>query len=219
LFLDQAERLDVELALEAEEITEPTTLIGTGATWKYWDNKTLPAPDWNQLQLDDTGWKQGPAPLGYGESDIATSISYGTESRHKHITAWFRHRFKLDSAASVTNLYISLRRDDGAVVYINGKEVARDSLPPGEITPTTIADVTQDEAESIYRIFKVPAATLLQTGENLVAVEVHQNEARSSDLAMDLELLANFLPPLPTSIDNEQLKEILGNALPASLKR
>ena len=36
----------------------------------------------------------------------------------------------------------------------------------------------------------------LHAGDNVIAVEVHQVSATSSDLVLDLELIASFHPPL-----------------------
>ncbi len=82
-------------------------------------------------------------------------------------------------------------RDDGAVVYLNGVEIARSNMPTGTVASSTrastaIGDVT---AESTYYAFTVNTAALL-AGVNVIAVEIHQATRDSSDISFDLELIA-----------------------------
>ena len=56
----------------------------------------------------------------------------------------FVRPFNLDAGelSLVDSLRVRMRRDDGAIIYINGTEVVRDNLPDGEVDNTTFADVT-----------------------------------------------------------------------------
>ena len=76
-------------------------------------------------------------------------------------------------------------RDDGAAVYLNGNEIYRAGLQ-GTINYDTRASGTS--SESTY----FPSGTLcesLNTGTNVLAVEVHQSSYGSSDVSFDLELI------------------------------
>ena len=93
------------------------------------------------------------------------------------------------NAAQVTGLTLSVLRDDGIVVYVNGAEAFRDNMPAGTITTTTMALNAQfDAAETTYFTFTIPAA-LLREGTNVLAVSVH-NESRqgTGDLSFDARL-------------------------------
>ena len=82
----------------------------------------------------------------------------------------------------------TLLRDDGAVVYLNGTEVARSNLPAGAITATTFATTAVGGAdESTFYPFTVSASGLV-SGTNVLAVEVHQSDRTSTDISFDLEL-------------------------------
>jgi hypothetical protein len=73
------------------------------------------------------------------------------------------------------------------VIYLNGTEVARRSMPAGTITWTTRA--IGHESGLFYEQIDLAAFTgLVVNGENVLAVEVHQVDAGSSDLVMDLAL-------------------------------
>jgi hypothetical protein len=127
---------------------------------------------------------------------------------------------EISEPAGMSSLRFNLLRDDGAVVYLNGLEILRDGMPPGEITPTTVAALTvMNWAEVIFRAHTLAAGDLpLRAGANVIAVEVHQNEAPSSDLSFDLEILSDYEPPgLLEGFDPEAAKVTLGDALPNEL--
>jgi trimeric autotransporter adhesin len=87
------------------------------------------------------------------------------------------------------SLLLSLVRDDGAVVYVNGVEVARDNMPAGPPTAATLAasTLTLRTDEKAVLPFTVPS-TALVAGSNTVAVEVHQSAASSPDLSFNLQV-------------------------------
>jgi hypothetical protein len=81
---------------------------------------------------------------------------------------------------------LQLKRDDGAVVYLNGTEIARSSMPAGTITSTTLA-TDAGGTEGQFFSFTVPASAFV-SGTNTLAVEVHQASRSSSDVSFDLGL-------------------------------
>jgi hypothetical protein len=82
-------------------------------------------------------------------------------------------------------------------VYLNGAEIWRDTnMPSGVITNLTPALTGLGGTnESTWLPLNLPPSTLslLFTGTNLLAVEVHQNALNSSDLAMNFELTGTAL--------------------------
>lgn len=167
---------------------------GGKSTWRYLDAGNRPEGEWKAAAFDDAKWKSGPAPLGYGEDALGTQVSYGDSERRKAITTWFRAGMEIADPAKVETLLLHLRRDDGAIVYLNGTEVARSNMPAGPVTSDTpAATALSDNVEGIYHRFTVPAKGALQKGRNTVAVEVHQCDQQSSDLIFDLEI-TGFAP-------------------------
>ena len=171
---------DVSFNLGLDTALADTSIVAAGATWRYLDDGSDQGTDWQTAEFDDSAWSSGPAELGFGEDDEATEITSG------HITYYFRHTFSMGDPAGVDSLRLYLKRDDGAVVYLNGTEVARDNLPEGEISSTTLADNAADDGNSFHEF--VLDSTRLVEGENLLAVEVHQVSTTSSDLSFDLRL-------------------------------
>lgn len=86
---------------------------------------------------------------------------------------------------------MGIRADDGAVVYLNGKEIRRIRMPDGEIGHRTFSEGnTQSESglEGKLIPFTIDREALRE-GENVIAVSVHQRHGASSDLVLDLEIL------------------------------
>jgi hypothetical protein len=110
----------------------------------------------------------------------------------KYVTSYFRHGFSLFTPVDLATLELRLRRDDGAIVYINGVEVARSNMPAGAVTYTTLA--SQPVEDNDLLLFSVPPQILLP-GTNVIAAEVHQNARNSSDLSFDLALMRGELLP------------------------
>lgn len=170
-------------------------LVPTGSTWRYNDDASPPPSNWMTPGFPDGNWPSGLAQLGYGESDEATSL------RPNGITSWFRHSFEVSDINDLPNeLELSLVRDDGAVVYINGSEVLRSNMPDGPISPVTLAtDFVFGRGE--YTPLRIPIApTQLSNGRNVIAVEIHQVSANNRDMSFDLTLL-------PRSSAKRQLKD------------
>lgn len=165
-------------------------LISRGASWRYVDDGSDQGTAWSAFVFDDTAWPRGPAQLGYGENDEATVLDYGGDKDNKHITSYLRLSFPVANPARFPFLLIRALVDDGAVMHLNGVEVARTNLPAGTIDYQTLALFNVgDQFEEFYQWFSVSGA-LLRKGRNVLAVEVHQAAPNSSDISFDLEILA-----------------------------
>lgn len=173
-----------------------TVLYGTNTGWKYSSTGSLPASDWFSPTFNDGAWATGNAPLGYGEGGEGTVISYGSSSSSKYITYYFRKAINVSNAASFSTLSTDLYLDDGAVIYLNGREVARYNMPSGTISNTTLASTATDG--ELKTITLDPR--MLVNGTNVIAVEVHQTNASSSDLFFSMALYGKVTAnPTPTS--------------------
>ena len=161
------------------------TDIHKGDSWSYWDQGSLDGTDWKTGSADD--WAQGPTPLGYGKAAIVTTISYGDNSSQKYPTYYFRKNLTIDTEpANIASLTLNFTADDGFVVYINGTEACRYLLPEGEITFETYA-TTYAPSNPDTGSIDLPVA-LLRKGENIIAVEVHNNVPGSTDIYWDAEI-------------------------------
>jgi hypothetical protein len=171
-----------------EASSSSSTILPSGSTWKYYDGGNLPDASWNLSDFNDSSWKSGPAQLGYGDGDEATTVSYGPNSGNKYVTTYFRTSFQTADVSAIQGLTLKLLRDDGAIVYLNGHEVARSNMPAGVVGYDTYASSSVGGAdESSFFEFAVDPDYLVQ-GSNVLAVEVHQSDGSSSDISFDLQL-------------------------------
>ena len=166
-------------------------IIATGSEWKYSDHGGDPGTSWRQPDHEDSRWRTGRAPLGYGDEHVTTTIGFGNDEENKHPSAYFRKTFTVDDPGRFTSLLIRLRRDDGAAVFINGAEVVRDNLPDQAGYDTFSPETAAGAVETHYFPF-VLEPDVLRDGANTVAVEVHQANGSSSDLGFDLELVGRL---------------------------
>jgi hypothetical protein len=172
-------------------------LIHGGDYWTYNDTGTDLGTNWTQPGYDDSSWSSGVGRFGYGELPDATTVSYGDEATNKNITTYFRKTIVVPWNQYLTNLNFRLTQTAGAVVWLNGQEAYRTNLPTGPIAYTNLATTRLVEnAEYIY--YQTNIAATLQTGANLIAVEVHQNAVTNAVLGFDMELLGGaFVMPPP----------------------
>ncbi len=105
-----------------------------------------------------------------------------------------------DTSGALSDLTLELIRDDGAIVYLNGTEVARDNMPTGGVDRLTFAtDGVGGDDETTPHPHILDAAALI-IGTNTLAVEVHQHSATSSDLGLDLALSADYVKGGPDGL-------------------
>lgn len=165
-------------------------LVPRGANWAYYDQSSVPPLGWSDPGFDDSPWPQGPAEFGYGEGDEATVVSFGPSATNKFITTYYRRSFQVSDPASITDLRMDLQLDDGALIYLNGTELLRINLYPGQVLPQTLAasEFSGNIEDSFYEFDIDPA--LLANGVNHLAVEVHQGAPDTSDQSFDMALSA-----------------------------
>jgi hypothetical protein len=182
------------LELSVERHIGSQVVIEAGSIWRYLDNDLEQPDEWKESAFNDSTWKSGNAQLGYGDGDEQTVISFGDNAAEKINTYYFRNAFSIEQPSSVQNILLELVRDDGAVVYLNGQEVIRHNLPEGEITHQTFAltAVGGDDENTFFESPIDPA--LLVSGNNVLAVEIHQANPSSSDISFDLQLTAELSP-------------------------
>lgn len=163
------------------------TLLTRGADgWRCLDTGKAPPENWTKTDFDDSDWKTGPAPLGYGEDDIATTLSFGDDSEAKHAVAYFRRQFQVKASRQSETYAALIPADDGAVVHLNGKEIQRLRVPAGTVDHNTFADGNPPEGQLIP--FEIKADTFAK-GDNTICVSVHQRHGTSSDLVLDMEII------------------------------
>lgn len=165
----------------------PTKLILDGDSWRYFKGIEQPPVDWFATDFDDSTWLEGATPIGY-----STDLPYRTvlsDMSNGYWTVYVRKTFTLPDLSGFRWFRIRARYDDGMIVYLNGQEFVRRSMPAGDVdkdTPATDHE-TSPSYEDLTLSCEVPPANL-RVGENVIAVEVHNSTLASTDLTFTLEV-------------------------------
>ena len=64
--------------LFAAAVSNAEELIARGSTWLYMDDGSDLGTAWRATDYDDSDWRSGPAQLGFGDGDEATTLSKWT---------------------------------------------------------------------------------------------------------------------------------------------
>ena len=173
-----------------EGVTDATTILPLESTWSYYDQGSLDGENWMASNYNASDWQSGQAPLGYfvgGERQHNTILDYGGSTNDKRPTYYFRHTLTLDNTPSdVDVITLNYIIDDGFVLYVNGTEAARYNMPEGQISYNTFA-TTYAHDNPDQGIIKIPSS-LFQKGKNVIAVEIHNNNASSTDIYWEASL-------------------------------
>lgn len=172
-------------------------LLDAGASWDYLYGDS-PEDGWDAAAAELTGWSQGPSPLGYGGTGLATTLS---TAGARSVSAYFRTTFDVGSLDQVSGgVDLTYVADDGVVIEVNGVEVSRTRMPDGDPTSETRASaaISASAAAAAPVTMHVPAE-LLREGVNVIAAQTHLNYRSSPSLTFSATVVRSESPaPEPT---------------------
>ncbi len=178
---------------DRSEITSVRTFVDRGALFNYLIPTSEPPSNWTDPDFQDSSWAQGTSGFGYDDGDDATEVPTGTRSVYTRIS------FQVTDLEALTQLVLDMDYDDGFVAYINGNEVARANITG--VPPAFDSGTFTDHEAKIYR-GDVPERfsianpqTVLQEGNNTLAIQVHNVSEWSSDMTLIPFLSAIFSRP------------------------
>lgn len=189
--------LSIVIVLFSTILYSQNKIISTGDEWEYYDDKISPDEDWKTTEEPISGWLAGPSPLGYGNSQIKTEIRYGASENKKNTTAYFKKTFRIENPFDCIAYKLGVLKDDGAIIYLNGREIMRINMPDGLITnKTTASNITGTQEAERYVHSKILTSDDFKVGYNIIAVSVHQANEYSSDIIFSLELTCENSPEM-----------------------
>ncbi len=178
------------------------TLLRLTNSWRYNQTVSYDGTNWTAPNFDDSA-----LPLGRGVLAVEDINNSFVTSRTNtvltlgRLTYYFRTTFVFTGSTAGLFLTFSNIVDDGAVFYLNGREVQRLFLPaaPTAISYTNLAISHEATAFDVFTLSGALVETNLVQGTNVLAVEVHQTTAGSTDIVFGSTLSATFpqLTPLP----------------------
>src|SRR5439155_14958517 len=160
-------------------------LLSLSGSWRYQQSNSLDGQNWQSPGYNDTNWPAGNALL-YVETNTLVSprntlLTLGAS------TYYFRAHVNFPFEPTNVLLTFSARIDDGAVFYLNGQEIQRVRMPaaPVPISYTNLATGPPPGGDGTTSdIFSIsgPGLSNLLKGDNLIAVEVHQESTNNDDI-------------------------------------
>jgi len=120
---------------------------------------------------------------------LVTLLDYGPDPDDRHITYYFRKTLVVPDASLYVKLKLLIWRHDGAVVYLNGTEIYRGDMPAGPVDSETQAYPASD-AEEKFTFTRAVDPSLLVSGGNVIAVELHKSRGGDNHAGFDLSLVA-----------------------------
>ena len=164
-------------------ITHWETVINWGDNWKYYNGLSGPPPiNWNMMHFDATSWSEGPSGFGYGDSDDATTVQ-------QTVSLYIRKTFSIDDLENISAALLHIDYDDAFVAYLNGKEIARSNIgtpgiePAYDETASNYREATMYNGGSPEEYVVHDLNSLLVTGENVLAIQIHNYNITSSDMS------------------------------------
>ena len=152
----------------------PATLVPLEAMWRVTSSA---AAGWTMPGFDDTAWDELQAPLG--------SVYEVTSPWPVGGATYLRHRFEA-SIEPDDVLELRLRRDDGAIAYLDGVEVGRWNVAEGTAgaDASVLDEVEGADGHTFFIAMPPPPASA--EGPHVLAIEVHQRT--DADLVFDARL-------------------------------
>ena len=158
------------------------TIITQGDTFRYVVPASEPSSLWRSVSYNDSSWGEGKSGFGYSDGDDNTVLASGITS------VFIRKKFTIEDISHVKEAILHMDYDDGFVAYINGVEIARANIssvgPPAFNAYTTQDHEAQIYAGGVPDAFPIEDITsVLVEGENVLAIQVHNVSATSSDMS------------------------------------
>ncbi|MFC1569966.1 CotH kinase family protein [bacterium] len=172
------------------------TVIPWGDVWKYSPGSASLPDHWRDIDYDDDSWSVGPSGFGYGDNDDSTVVDQA-------VSLYMRKTFQVEDLSSIQLALLHMDYDDAFVAYINGIEAARSNIGQSGIEPgyDQTADVPhearmyQGEPPEVFVIEQ--GETVFRQGQNILAIQIHNTGATSSDLtAIPFLTLGMRQPPI-----------------------
>lgn len=166
------------------------TIIDWGDEWKYLVPAAEPGSNWRTLEFDDSAWLNGDSGFGYGDFDDATDVGSPDPFQPSPISVFIRKKINIEKVDDVIGAILHVDYDDAFVAYLNGNEIARANIGFPGVFPAFNQFATKPAEARIYRggepekFIIANIQSLLNSGENVLALEVHNSELYSSDLTL-----------------------------------
>ena len=162
---------------------DPDSVVA-GSVWRYLADGSNQGSAWRNVGFNDASWSTGAAQLGYGDGDEATVVP------RNGLVSYYHREFTVNNPAAFTSPTLELIRDDGGGGV---SQWCRDRSTKHAWRDDHVHDATFDHClwgdKSDFHTHVIDPG-LLQTGTNVIAIQIFNHSPGSSDISLDLALTA-----------------------------
>ena len=198
-------------------VAEWDAVINWGDSWSYWPGTSAPISNWDDPGTDISNWSTGPSGFGYGDNDDNTNLG-------QIISVFARKTFQIDDPTMITKALFHIDYDDGYIAYLNGEEFSRRNMgAPNTQVYYNETTTGLHEAEIYSGGFPEEISIDLNefpivTGDNTLAVEVHNYNTSSSDLSCIPFLTLGYNSEIDNATEPHQLMVLPSSYLHTNFK-
>jgi hypothetical protein len=152
--------------------------------WRYYSGASQPDTNWRNLSFNESLWQRNPGGFGFGDGDDNTTIAQTK-------AVFLRRTFNVSDPSEILCAVLNVDYDDGFIAYLNGVEIARAKMGlPGTRPGNNVLATGSHEAHlyngtdpEYFYLNPKKLHDLLRTGNNVLAVQVHNESSSNSDLS------------------------------------
>lgn len=173
--------------VNAQKVHHWETAVFNSDIWKYIVPTSEPSPQWRSLGFDDSSWLTGPGGFGYSNGDDGTII-WKQGDGAKPYSVYMRIKFDVPDTGKIAHAVFHMDYDDAFVAYLNNVEMARVGLngtypPYNQLGVNHDAVMFQGGLPDEFVLDKSTLRRMLRQGTNVLAIQVHNSSATSSDMS------------------------------------
>jgi len=168
-----------------------TSLLSYGDLWRYYSqNNYAAAPpnvsslNWTQDAYNDasnwTNTANNTNAFGYAEPSV------NSPSQTNRETYYLRRDISISNPSQYSYITLTAKYDDGAVVYVNGVEVARMNMSSGTLSYGSNPSGNRDYDDGDF-VINIPSSSF-SNGNNQIAIALYQGTSSTVDFYYSMKL-------------------------------
>lgn len=202
---------------QVDPIPETDYISAADSQWRYrkgTSEASSPVDAWRQIVFPEDGsWSTGQTPIGYSDGDDNTILG---DMRGNYSSVFMRKEFIINPLEIPENLRLRLYVDDGAIVWINGREVQRAHVGTGQLA----FNATGSNHEAEWEEFILSGASnYLVGGSNIIAIQGFNGTLGSSDFSLDATLSSTTASANGGSPTPGQANGTTTNVIPPAIRQ
>ena len=174
-------------------VTLEASLVAAGAALRWMVPTASLGSTWLARNFSDAGWAAGTSGIGYDTGtgyDALLATDVQASMFNLATSLYVRIPFAVADPAAIGSLRLRVKYEDGYQAWINGSAAAGHDVPAVLTYNAAATSVrNEDEAVSFREDDVTPLAATLGAGANVLAIQVLNESAASSDLLLVPELI------------------------------